>query len=220
MSKGAQAANQWADPEMRARMLEGMRRAREAKAAGLVLVKPKAPREDGRVATPRGITQPGRPGDHRCTPRRIWVAAKHAAGIERWDLDPASNRQSAIPADTAWYGESEADNGLMLDWFGNTWLNPPFSAMDVWTERSISQLENLVSLTFLGPGDSSTVWWRKWTKECHAWAAWKGRDHFPLPDQTKGGSPGPIHLFYHGPNVERWRRVMEHVGCVTYLRRR
>ncbi len=216
MSKEHQAKSQWSDPVMRAKMLEGMRRAREAKAAGITVPKPKVVSGGGGSPATRGIRRAGSPGDHRCTPRRIWVAARHAAGIERWDLDPASNAESSIPADVAWFGEGDDDNGLVLDWWGNVWLNPPFSAMDVWTDRSISQLALVTSLTFLGPGDTSTMWWRKWKANCDAWAGWKGREHFPMPDNPKGGAPGPTHLFYVGPRASRWRRVMEHVGCVTY----
>jgi hypothetical protein len=215
VNKDSQARSQWADPEMRAKMLEGMRRARELKAKGLA-PPPKPRPEAGTSRAARGQLREGRPGDHRCTPRRILVAAAHAAGIKRWDLDPASNRHSIVPAETAWYGEGDDDNGLVLDWFGDTWLNPPFSAMDVWTAKSIDELVRVRSLTFLGPGDTSTEWWRTWKARCDAWAAWPRREHFPLPDNPKGSPPGPVHLFYTGPRSNRWRQVMEHVGCVTY----
>jgi hypothetical protein len=116
----------------------------------------------------------------------------------------------------SWYGAGPEDDGLRCQWFGNVWLNCPFSKMGPWSIRGVKQLKFIESLTFLGPGDSSTEWWRRMVKNVDAWAAWPGRPHFPMPGNATGGAPGPIHLFYAGPRSARWRRVMTHVGCVTY----
>jgi hypothetical protein len=223
-AKVAARPNPWADPEMRAKLLAGMKRAKEARARGEIQPKPaKVTRTSAATADIhtrgmgiRGTLKAGRPGDHRCTPRAIWLAARHAAGIEQWDLDPATNQFSTLPAATKWDGEAEDRDGLALAWFGDTWCNPPFSGMGVWTDKAIRESARTRSLTFLGPGDSSTEWWRKWVSKCDAWAAWPTRIHFPMPDHPTGSPPGPIHLFYVGPRATRWRRVMAHVGCTTF----
>lgn len=210
---------------MRAKLMEGMRLAREAKARGegpparaksKVIISAADADITVRGRGIRGTLKAGRAGDHRCTPRSIVVAARHAVGIERWDLDPASNKFSIIPAETSWHGEGPEDDGLALPWFGDTWLNPPFSAMLTWVEKALRESKRTRSLTFLGPGDSSTTWWRKMVDNSDSWAAWPTRIHFPMPDHPTGSPPGPIHLFYFGARSTRWRRVMAHVGCTVF----
>lgn len=46
-------------------------------------------------------------------------------GADSFDLDPASLAERPWPTAKAHY--SEADNGLILPWFGRVWLNPPYS---------------------------------------------------------------------------------------------
>jgi hypothetical protein len=160
----------------------------------------------------------GGKGDHRCTPPAIHIVARHAIGIKRWDLDPASNPHSTIPARMAWYGRGPLDDGLILPWFGHVWLNPPFSNMPPWVEKWIKEANttpSVASATFLGPGDTTAKWWRRIARACDAWAAWPRRQHCPIPDHPKGSPPGPLHLFYIGPRATRWRAVMEHIGCYT-----
>lgn len=160
--------------------------------------------------------KPGGKGDHRCTPPEIWIAARAAIGIKQWDLDPATNKHATVPAATRWMGRSPEDDGLLLPWFGHVWLNPPFSKLGIWTQKFMQEARRATSLTFLGPGDSSTAWWQALARGCDSWAAWPRRQHFPIPDHPKGSPPGPVHLFYIGPRSTRWRQVMTHVGCEAF----
>lgn len=60
--------------------------------------------------------------DQWLTPPAILEAL---GGADSFDLDPASLPDRPWPTAKAHY--TEADNGLMLPWFGRVWLNPPYS---------------------------------------------------------------------------------------------
>lgn len=52
-----------------------------------------------------------------------------------FDLDPAS--QNNRPWDTATHHFTPVENGLLQNWFGRVWLNPPFDSqtLDAWMEK-------------------------------------------------------------------------------------
>ncbi len=159
-------------------------------------------------------------GDHRCTPPEIWVSVLAAIGAKRFDLDPASNAFSTIPARTSWDGSCPAQDGLAVPWFGNVWLNFPFSKSDLWVDRALVEGASgrTSSITVLSPSDSSTAWWNRLRGECDLWTAWRGRIHFPLPGRPKGSPGGGIQLSYFGSDPARWYKVMEHLGHSTFGR--
>ena len=156
-------------------------------------------------------------GDHRCTPPEIWMVALAAVGIKAWDLDPATNAFSTVPATVCWDGSGEDQDGLILPWYGHVWLNFPFSVPALWVDKAIAEAASRVvrSITILSPSDSSTAWWHKLRRGCDASAAWSRRTHFPLPDNPKGSPGAAPHLSYIGKRSNRWRRVFERYGHTT-----
>lgn len=58
-----------------------------------------------------------------------------ALGVE-FDLDPCSPGAppSSVPAKVHL---TKAENGMAGDWFGNVWVNPPFSSKRIWYEKLI-----------------------------------------------------------------------------------
>jgi hypothetical protein len=58
-------------------------------------------------------------------------------GWESFDLDPCAAVDQPYP--TAKTSYTEIDNGLMLDWFGRVWLNPPYSQrlLSAFLERMV-----------------------------------------------------------------------------------
>lgn len=173
----------------------------------------------------------GSDGDSRVTPREIWGPCKIAVGLkEGWDLDPASNSFSTIPALETMDGSEPSKDGLFLPWFGNVWLNPPFSSMKQWCDKIDQEIAEggMESLVLLAPGDSTTAWWKYVASSCDVWTAWHKRQHCPTPDNPKGSPGGPLHLFYWNFNakhnadrfgvfgVSRWIRVMSKVGCLSF----
>lgn len=160
-------------------------------------------------------------GDHRCTPKKIWKVALEAIGAKTFDLDPATNAHSTVPAETICTGPKVGGaDGLELAWWGNVWLNFPFSDPNPWVAKVLREADRMIepphptepaprSITILGPGDSAVAWWRALRTTCDARAMWPKRLHFPTPDSPKGSAPGPVHLWYFGPRATRWRRIFE-----------
>jgi hypothetical protein len=67
-----------------------------------------------------------------------WYTPKHvfdAIGIE-FDLDPCSPGKDIVPWVPAKKCFTIADDGLMLPWSGNVWMNPPYGKnTPIWLER-------------------------------------------------------------------------------------
>lgn len=165
-------------------------------------------------------------GDHRTTPAIVWRLLLEAAGLERWTLDPASNPHSTIPASVTFDGTLEGGDGLgPLYWIGDSYLNPPFSRMLAWTLRALEELdpegrEGLRSLTFLAFASTGTRWHDVAVRGSDAFATWKRREDFPIPGLPSGQPPAAPIVFYSGPEVERWRDVLEGAGHLTHAGRR
>jgi hypothetical protein len=154
-------------------------------------------------------------GDHRCTPKAIWRAALTAIGRSQFDLDPATNRDATVLASTKYMGPLNDQDGLVLAWFGDVWLNFPFSKPPPWIEKAMAEANRYRSITILGPNDSSTEWWQMLVRFVDARAAWPRRLHFPLPGKPKGSPPGACALFYSGPQSNAWMRYMMSIGCTV-----
>lgn len=155
-------------------------------------------------------------GDHRCTPEPFWRAALRGIGASSFDLDPATNAHATLPARTRYMGPLvDGNDGLALPWFGNVWVNFPFSNARPWIDKIMSEAYRCRSITVLGPNDSSANWHQDMARFVDAKADWPRRLHFPTPWQPKGSPPAAISLWYVGPQSNGWRRVMIREGCVT-----
>jgi hypothetical protein len=73
-------------------------------------------------------------------------------GIE-FDLDVAApTGGSHVPAGKYY---TESDNGLIQPWFGNVWMNPPFSKPSPWVEKFIANGQGIALLVV-----SKSKWFR------------------------------------------------------------
>lgn len=153
----------------------------------------------------RGVNLPGAPNDHRCTPPEVYEPLRRALGIEQWDLDPASNPASTIPAKRALFGRGPARRpphlcGLAYKWAGHVWLNPPFREIQPWAEKwaETAQANKARSMLAIVPADHSTEWWGVFERSADVLTLWT-RVHFPLPGERPnartGASPSPYHVF-------------------------
>jgi ParB family chromosome partitioning protein len=92
------------------------------------------------------------------TPSKYIEAARQVMGSI--DLDPASCAlaNQTVRA-TRYYTQEE--NGLAQEWYGNVWLNPPFSCVGPWVKRAIREYEKgqIEQAVLLIPNDSTTRWY-------------------------------------------------------------
>lgn|SRR5574343_67980 len=105
--------------------------------------------------------------------------------LGEFDLDPCS--PLGRPWDTAKHHYTILDNGLIKDWFGRVWCNPPYSDIESWLKKC-SEYCNVIALVFA----------RTETKAFHNWV-WNKADsvfffekrlRFYTIDGIQGGSAG------------------------------
>ena len=68
--------------------------------------------------------------DEHYTPKWIF----ETLGIQ-FDLDVAAPIALSLSNVPAKYTYNEKDNGLEKEWFGNVWMNPPYSQMTPWANK-------------------------------------------------------------------------------------
>lgn len=117
-----------------------------------------------------------------------------ADAVGGFTLDPCSGaEQSPVAANTF----TAADDGLSKKWFGDVWVNPPYSEMDAWTRKVIAEVNRAAtdSILFLVKGDSSTDWWHDAAGEATAVAMIDSRLSF---GDGSDSAPFCSHVFCFG----------------------
>jgi hypothetical protein len=119
-----------------------------------------------------------------------------------FDLDPCT--PEVMPWATAAHRFTPADDGLLQEWFGRVWLNPPYSREAVKWLRKLSGHGNGIALTFART--ETDMFFREVWEKGDAILFLRGRLHFHLPDGTraKANAGAPSCLIAYGmANVER-----------------
>jgi len=121
------------------------------------------------------------------TPNEFFLGVQEFLG--KFDLDAAASSDNTKC--TRYF--TKDTNGLLRDWFGNVWCNPPYSDPKVWLEKAIRELDEnrCDKVTFLLHLDSSTKWFHNCVLERAAEIYFvKGRLNFTGPySLNKGVSP-------------------------------
>jgi ParB family chromosome partitioning protein len=151
------------------------------------------------------------------TPPHIIEAAREVMGSI--DLDPASCRAAnEIVKAKTYYSLENGDNGLELPWFGNVWLNHPFSRQGNydWIERLIRSYTNLsfnqsCNICYAA---TSEEWFRPLLSRPQCFL--RGRTAYidsrtmkPQRDVPKGSV-----VTYHGTNLSAFVAVFSKLGTV------
>lgn len=118
--------------------------------------------------------------------------------LGEFDLDPCSPIHR--PWDTARHHYTIEDNGLLKDWVGRVWLNPPYGPeTGKWLEK-LSNHNNGISLIF---ARTETEMFHKWVWEkADALLFLSGRLYFHYVDgnRAKANAGGPSVLIAYGKN--------------------
>jgi len=147
--------------------------------------------------------------DEWYTPEQYIEAARFVMGSI--DLDPASNDFANETVKAAVYYD-EAMNGLERDWYGNIWLNPPYSS------ALIQQFaEKLTSSTFeqaivLVNNATETGWFRRLADEADAVLFTTGRIKYRKRDGEHGTPLQGQAFLYYGNQPETFLRVFGQFG--------
>lgn len=112
-----------------------------------------------------------------------------------FDLDPCSPIDRPFP--TARKHFTILDDGLMQEWHGRVWLNPPYGKIEDWM-RKMYQHDNGIALTF---ARTETAWFQEliWPQATSI-LFMKGRITFLTPSgaKAKGSAGAPSVLISYG----------------------
>ena len=94
--------------------------------------------------------------DRRFTLPSTLATIREVFGVKEFDLDPCADSFTRI----AKRQFEPMHNGLVRDWFGRVYVNPPFSGIAPWVDKAIHELPRVKSVTFLLPANrTDQAWW-------------------------------------------------------------
>lgn len=156
------------------------------------------------VSTPVDNSHPE--SDEKATPR--YFVEPIAEAVSGFDLDPASGAEDEPLAEENYTIE---EDGLKQEWYGDVWVNPPFSDMNSWVDKIQSELSanRVDTVVLLCRGDNSTGWWQKAAELATLVVA---VDHRLTFDGDSTPAPFPVHLMIFGPITRDLIEVLEDKG--------
>lgn len=149
------------------------------------------------------------------TPKEIVDAARNTMG--GIDLDPFSSytANKRVRAENFY---SKEEDGWNQKWYGNIWMNHPFSrknnkALNYKIEREMCNFKSLCFITF---ATTSEAWFRPFLKYPQCFL--DGRTNYYLPDGTKkeGVTKGSV-VTYIGPDVEAFYENFKDLGVIKVV---
>lgn len=119
-----------------------------------------------------------------------------------FDLDPCT--PPVMPWQTATHRFTEADNGLLQDWFGRVWLNPPYSREATKWMKKMAAHGNGIALTFART--ETDMFFREVWERGDGILFLRGRLHFHRADGARAsanaGAPSCL-IAYGKDNADR-----------------
>jgi phage N-6-adenine-methyltransferase len=121
-------------------------------------------------------------------------------------LDPASSNEAneIVKAETIYTKE---DDGLTKSWFGNVWLNPPYSQplISHFSNKLIKELSNISQACVLTNNATETEWYQRMLEKCDAVCFIKGRVKFlDLNGEATGAPLQGQSVMYFGENINEF----------------
>lgn len=133
------------------------------------------------------------------------------------DLDPASCKFANQTVKAGNYYTID-DNGLRHKWYGNVWLNPPYSKnlIEKFTSKLIDDLDEIESAIVLVNNATDTAWFRELAEECSAICFTYGRVKFISPDKDTAAPLQGQALLYFGKNPKLFVDTFSEKGWCVY----
>lgn len=130
--------------------------------------------------------------------------------VFEFELDVCADNKSA----KCEYYYSEEENGLIQDWKGICWMNPPYSRhQHKWVKKGIEEVDNgnCKQLVVLIPARVETVAWQDYIfKRAVAICFVRGRLKF---NNCEAGAPFPSAICVFGEKItEEQKNVLEKYG--------
>lgn len=147
--------------------------------------------------------------DEWYTPEKYIELAREVMGTI--DLDPASNdfANETVRANTFF---TEEMNGLEQGWFGNVWLNPPYSSVLIQKFAEKVAENKFKQAIILVNNATETAWFEKMVEGASAIVFHKGRIKFNKRDGQHGSPLQGQAFIYYGSNPEQFLKVFSAIG--------
>jgi phage N-6-adenine-methyltransferase len=149
------------------------------------------------------------------TPKEYIELAREVMGSI--DTDPAScdNAQKIVQASVYYTME---DDGLIRDWVGNVFINPPYSygVVDRFVEKLLDEIEegNVNQCILLTNNNTDTAWFRDAALRSDLICFTKGRVNFVKADGSKTSPTNGQAFFYFGTNTNKFHKLFSRVGLI------
>lgn len=133
------------------------------------------------------------------------------------DMDPASNdmAQETVKADVYFTVE---DDGLAMDWSGNVWMNPPYTAMVInkFIEKLVEHYidGDVKQAIVLTNNNTDTSWFHIGAKYASAICFTAGRINFLKRDGSKSSPTNGQSFFYFGSDTAAFVAEFSQYGLV------
>ncbi|TKX60663.1 hypothetical protein EXE48_11870 [Halorubrum sp. ASP1] len=148
--------------------------------------------------------------DSRGTPEEIMSVLIGALG-RLFDLDPCSGAENTEIAKRVF---TESDNGLSKPWYGRIWLNPPYSDIDPWFDKAVSEVNSGRAefvLALIPSYGLSADWFHDHASDASILAPIDGRLNFT---NTDGAAPFASLFMAFGTLPESLRLALSELGTV------
>ena len=134
------------------------------------------------------------------------------------DLDPASSEKAQEIVKAGTYYTARTD-GLNHSWFGNVWLNPPYSSelITKFADKLINELIRINQAIILVNNATETEWFSKIIKRSQAVCFPLGRCKFYRPDETTGAPLQGQAIIYYGNQARRFIDVFSVKGWCAFI---
>ena len=144
--------------------------------------------------------------DEWATPPSIWRPLSRA--VDGFDLDPAAGCE---PSPIAAARFTEEDDGLRQSWYGDVWLNPPYSGNDKWLPkaRNEARRDEVRSVFVLIPSRTDTSYWQEVQPDAEYVAFLRGRINFVGGESS---APFPTSILAFGDVPDRAVFAMKNAG--------
>ena len=155
------------------------------------------------------------------TPSEYIKAAREVMG--GIDLDPASSEIANLTVKATKFFTVN-DNGLLQEWRGRVWLNPPFASglIEQFVDKLVSEfgLCHVTEAVALVDNATETRWFRKLTNSSNAIVFTVGRINFRKGGTFEEGSPTRGQAFFHfGSDPDKFYQVFSRFGwCCRVVR--
>jgi len=120
----------------------------------------------------------------------VWLYGGIGERVGGFDLDPCAGPETEIAA-TNWSIQRGQD-GLDREWFGDVWVNPPFSEKGRWLDKAVAEYEaGRADRVFVVTPDSTDVKsWFHGTIVPHATYVWFSEGRISYVDPETGEPSG------------------------------